>query len=450
MDNHAVPNHRSIVGQAVAWAASALVLGLVLGLPARRGVNDVSRWCTVWALLERGTYAIDDCPWVNDTMDKVYRLGPIWDADESGRLKMHYYSSKPTLLPTVIAALLFPLRKLSGVPLDGQIATGFDDGLGAEEIYFKIALILIHVAPFYFFLRRYCRLADRLATGDWAWSLSILSAAFGTQLITFSTTLNNHTVAAFAAFSAVVTTAKIWGTSTSSRGSFISAGFFSGLAACYELPALALVAILTALLIVRSPKITLAAFVPAACLPLALAAATQVAALGEFAPAYADRDSYRYAGSYWNQPTGLDAKQESKHVYLVHATIGHHGIFSLAPALVVAVIGMARGVVDVQRPLAVVTRATFVLSLVVCEFYLFFTANYGGASQAFRWLVWLFPLWLLSLPEGFDLLERSCWGRRLGVVLAFASVASVASGLGSPWSDPWAMNLLRHLGLYAL
>ena len=35
--------------------------------------NDISRWCTVWSLLERGTYAIDECPWQVDTQDKVER-----------------------------------------------------------------------------------------------------------------------------------------------------------------------------------------------------------------------------------------------------------------------------------------------------------------------------------------------------------------------------------------
>ena len=33
--------------------------------------NDISRWCTVWSLLERGTYVIDECPWQVDTQDKI-------------------------------------------------------------------------------------------------------------------------------------------------------------------------------------------------------------------------------------------------------------------------------------------------------------------------------------------------------------------------------------------
>ena len=37
------------------------------------GANDISRWCTVWSLLERGTYVIDECPWQADTQDKVFR-----------------------------------------------------------------------------------------------------------------------------------------------------------------------------------------------------------------------------------------------------------------------------------------------------------------------------------------------------------------------------------------
>ena len=81
--------------------------------------NDISRWCTVWSLLERGTYVIDECPWQIDTQDKIQ--WPPKDAGEAdgraGGVK-HFYSSKPALISTVIAGMLYPARRLSGVPLD--------------------------------------------------------------------------------------------------------------------------------------------------------------------------------------------------------------------------------------------------------------------------------------------------------------------------------------------
>ena len=79
------------------------------------GANDISRWCTVWSLLERGTYAIDECPWQIETQDKVLREPKRASGTSPGK---HFYSSKPALLPTLIAGLLYPARIATGVPLD--------------------------------------------------------------------------------------------------------------------------------------------------------------------------------------------------------------------------------------------------------------------------------------------------------------------------------------------
>ncbi len=61
----------------VITSATALALGIALRAPVKYGANDISRWCTVWSLLERGTYVIDDCPWQGDTQDKVKRADPF-------------------------------------------------------------------------------------------------------------------------------------------------------------------------------------------------------------------------------------------------------------------------------------------------------------------------------------------------------------------------------------
>ena len=67
------PEPRRFVAMLVITAAVALALGVMLRQPTMMGANDISRWCTVWSLLERGTYVIDECPWQVETQDKVYR-----------------------------------------------------------------------------------------------------------------------------------------------------------------------------------------------------------------------------------------------------------------------------------------------------------------------------------------------------------------------------------------
>src|SRR5438105_6053098 len=97
------PEPRRFVALVVITAASAIALGHTLRQPAFMTANDISRWCTVWSLLERGTYIIDECPWQTDTQDKVFSTSKRTGGKEGPR---HYYSSKPALLSTLIAGLL--------------------------------------------------------------------------------------------------------------------------------------------------------------------------------------------------------------------------------------------------------------------------------------------------------------------------------------------------------
>src|SRR5260370_32633473 len=103
---------RQYIAVIVIGVATAQALGLTLKMPTQLEANDISRWCTVWSLLERGTYAIDECPWQNRTQDKVQKT-----VSENGTQVTHYYSSKPPLLPTLIAGVLYPFRVATGGPL---------------------------------------------------------------------------------------------------------------------------------------------------------------------------------------------------------------------------------------------------------------------------------------------------------------------------------------------
>ncbi|HVC97185.1 MAG TPA: hypothetical protein VND64_26130, partial [Pirellulales bacterium] len=79
--------------------------------------NDRSRWCTVRALVEHGTYAIDDIVgqpnW--DTIDMVKHddLGREAPGADEGRL----YSSKPPLLATLMAGEYWLINQWTGATL---------------------------------------------------------------------------------------------------------------------------------------------------------------------------------------------------------------------------------------------------------------------------------------------------------------------------------------------
>ena len=67
------PDTRRFAALVIIVAATSIALGHALRQPTQMGANDISRWCTVWSLLERGSYVIDECPWQIETQDKVFR-----------------------------------------------------------------------------------------------------------------------------------------------------------------------------------------------------------------------------------------------------------------------------------------------------------------------------------------------------------------------------------------
>jgi uncharacterized membrane protein len=551
------PGPRRFVALIVITAAVALALGVMLRQPSMMAANDISRWCTVWSLLERGSYVIDDCPWLVDTQDKVYRVSKRETANSEPA--KHYYSSKPALLSTLIAGVLYPARRLTGVPLDRvviqeheerwvQKADDSDPGKvkgvlekpkdpvkwSAHVFYFKAVLLLLNILPFWFFLILYSRLLDRYAGNDWAWFFCLVAAAFGTYLLPFTQTLNNHTVAAFSAFFALYQFLRIWDEGRLSGWRFAGVGFFAAFTQINELPALSFLALIAGLLLFRYPRQTLLCLVPAALVPIAASLAAQYAALGEIKLVYTEfgTESYLWEGSLWKTPLELDALNlpwfdsreaarrgiagESHGLFLFHMTLGHHGFWSLTPIFLFSLAGLGRLLRGGRRPLTVATCLTVLASAALAGYYLFDPAawasggrlrpylwvflsipallallaflswfrllrrggepmaavawmttvltivllafytwnpmarNYGGSTQGLRWLFWLIPFWLLVLPKGVESGQHRGWVRGLSLLALVVSVGSVGYAMRNPWSHPWILDALEHLGLYGL
>ncbi len=363
------PEPRRLIAQLVIITATSLALGHCLRQPSQMGANDISRWCTVWSLLERGTYVIDDCPWQLETQDKVLREPKGTSGQSPAK---HFYSSKPALLPTLIAGILYPARWATGVPLDrvvpqerlprwtqkpdpnspngvkGVLETPTDPAKWPAYIfYFKPIILLLNILPYAIFLVLFARLLDRLALGDWTWFFCLIAAAFGTYLLPFTQTLNNHTIAAWSVFFAVYSFLRIWDEGMLNGWRFAATGFFAAFAAANDLPALALLPLLFGLLVLRHPRETLIYFVPAALIPIVAFLAAQYAVFGEVKLAYESfgSDEYLYEGSLWKTPLDLDAfndHPEPYAVYFFHMTLGHHGILSLTPIFLFSAWGAAR------------------------------------------------------------------------------------------------------------
>jgi len=340
----------------------------------------------------------------------------------------------------------------------------------AHVYYFKAVLLLLNILPFGFFLILYSRVLDRYAGNDWAWYFSLVAAAMGTYLLPFTQTLNNHTVAAFSAFFALYHFLRIWEEGRLSGWRFAAVGFWAAFTEVNELPALSFLALISALLLSRYPRQTLLHLVPAALVPIAASVAAQYAALGELKLAYTEfgTESYLWEGSLWKTPLELDALNlpwfdpqqavrrgiagESHGLYLLHMTLGHHGFWSLTPIFFFSLGGLVRLLRRVGEPMAAVAWMTTILTIVLLAFYTWnpMARNYGGSTQGLRWLFWLIPFWLLMLPKGVETGQYRGWVRWLSLLALSVSVISAGYALRNPWSHPWILDALEHLGFYGL
>jgi glycosyltransferase involved in cell wall biosynthesis len=413
--------------------------------------NDRSRWLTIRALAERGTFAIDELVgepgW--DTIDAVAH------PDDSGRLRL--YSSKPPLLSVLCAGPYWLLKQ----------ATGWTLGDHPFEVG-RILMVLFGLVPLLAAIACTCLLIESIGTTDWGrlWSAALISC--GTMLTTFSVVLTNHVPAAACTACSGWLVHRIRCDGLRSWTAFAAAGLTAGLAAALELPALAWCAAVIVLLATVDLRRTLAAAVPAAALVAALAIGTNWLAHGTPLPAYAHRDSagpgnwYDYSltlpngrvlNSYWRNPQGVDRGEPSAVAYAWHVLGGHHGIFSLTPAWLLAIPGLLglasarrRHARPGQRELALAIAA---VSIVVIGFYLTrpqLDRNYGGMTSGFRWAFWLAPLWAAAAVPAVDRLAGSRIGRGIALVLLGLSVVSAAYPTWNPWTLPWIQQWMIHSG----
>ena len=420
-------------------ASMATMFGRILSVESQRGAtpmlsaNDRSRWLTIRALGDHGTYALDDVlqrrtDWW--TIDMVRHLGP--DGRE------HFYSSKPPLLPTLLAGQYWLIRSVTGVTL-------------ADDPFYVIRLMLIatNLLPMLLYFLVFVWLVESLGTSDWGRIFVITCATWGTFLTTFAVTLNNHSPAAISGLLAVAVMLGIWRGAVSSFGWYALAGSCAAFAAANELPALSLFALLAVAAWWTDWRKTLLGFVPPALIVGAAFAGTTVIAHNSWKPPYAHRSDgpviatlsasladvltagppnaqllrelsqaglpvketatlretltpqrwelqteagiryalvatptgvelrswdnwYEYAGSYWSsgEKKGVDVGEESRAVYAFHLLLGHHGIFSLTPIWLFSVLGLAYWLRSNDRSLQAIAILTLLISVVCIAFYL--------------------------------------------------------------------------------
>ena len=408
--------------------------------------NDRSRWCTVRALVE-DDMRIPGAPYA---IDKVV-ADPRWDTIDKVKHDGHFYSSKPPWFATVMAGQYWVIHRLCGVSL-------------ADEPYAIVRgmLISINVIPLAIYFVLLSRLVERYGRTDWGRLFVMTAAVFGTFLTTFAVVINNHLPGAVCALVALYAGLRIWCDGQRQLRYFVLAGLFSALTAACELPALALPALLGAAFLWKAPRQTLAGILPPVVLVAAGVFGSNWIAFHDLKPPYMHRSPgdnwYDYTferggktyASYWKSPMGIDRGEPSPVVYALHATVGHHGIFSLTPVWALSVLGTLLWLLARREDprLRQVALAVLVLSAVCLVFYLtrpLGDRNYGGMTSGLRWMFWFAPLWLLVMLPGADLIAERKWTRLIALVLLSLSVLSATYPTWNPWTNPWLYDFMNYV-----
>jgi hypothetical protein len=424
--------------------------------------NDRSRWCAVRALVDHGTWVIGHRT-VNS--DKTYRDDGIvfeegWQTVD--RVKKpetnDYYSSKPPLLTFLAASEYWLLKHALGWTITAH-----------TNHVVKTILIIFNVVPLLLYLWMLRNLIERTGTTDWGRLFVFAAGCFGTFVTTFGDTLNNHLPAAVCTLATLYPILMVDNPPQLVLGRFplpvvpacwrlALSGLCTGLMWSLELPALSLATLLAVMLFLRDWKRTLIWFLPAAVLPAILEMLLNYWATGEVITyAKFGTEWYEYDGSHWLKPRageikhGIDwARQhESLGVYILNMVFGHHGLFALTPLWLLSFAGMMRGTwkqFQKNNTESFFACPTLLVSLVVIAFYLLTSNNYGGHTSGLRWLIWLTPLWLLSMMPVTDRLSGSKWGRWLGYAFLAISVFSANFAVSNPWRHPWLFRLMESWG----
>lgn len=388
---------------------SCLLVLWNLQTTSRSNANTGSRYATVEALVDYGTFEIDDTEYAF-TIDKV-------------KIGERHVSSKPPLLPTFAAGVYWVYQGLTGKTIRE------DEG----DVLFVVGVCtgwLSHLVMLLYFWR----LVRLLLKRELAQIVSLMAVAFATLGTAYATALNNHSVAGAFAIVAFYYALRAGKDPRDRRLYWVMSGLCAGFLPTMDLPAGAVSLALFVYVAMKDRRRALTLFLPVACLPVAAHFYLTYLATGSVLPTYLRRDLYQAATSYWaGRRSGIDGLREPKHIYAFHLLFGHHGLFSMTPLFVYSAIALAQCLRRRQDELF--REALVVVSCVVpmLLFYVFKTRNYGGWCVGMRWLVVVMPLLAAFFGVWLDRvrLTRLTW---LPVLAAFSvSTYHVQDGLSNPY-----------------
>ncbi len=359
--------------------------------------NEASRFATIQAVAEQGTFAIEGTNF--RTVDKL-----LFDG--------HLYSDKPPFQSWIIGMLCRPLLRLCGLDFvnDYHLLVYLIDLLAGGGV---------NVLLFWWLFNAFRRLRRGSLEAKF---LLALGCCAGTWLLSYSVVLNNHTPAALCLLGVFVALWKFARRPDWRAASLAGAG--CGLLGALDIPGGVFFSL---------------AMVPAVwqCAPEGRRMKFAAAAAGIVAAAAAgllllnwtaySRILPLYISDHGSFSPGVDGK--SAWAYAAECLFTYRGIFSYQPFLLLAPCGVWLA----RKKLAPFEWWLLGGSLVFAGFYIGLTNEFGGAAYGFRYLIPLIPLWFFYAGRFVLSVRRRRWLGALAAAMIIWGVVTALAGAYFPF-----------------
>ena len=371
--------------------------------------NDASRMATVQSVVESGSFVIEQTEFA-DTGDKVFING-------------HFYSDKPPMPSVLGAVVYYPLYHL-GLGFHGHVRL---DYFLVTLLTVSLFWILGTLAFFYSLQFTGMDPEQRL--------LAALALGLGSIFFSWSTTFNNHELAA--GFLAIgfyfLLRARF---ETHVRRHLAIAGFFVALAGTADVPtAVFYVALLLPITCHPQLRRNMVFYFAPLLLTVAPYLAINYSIHHSIVPVQIVRSYFEYPGSPWIGSDQLSGMRPNSLgficSYALLTLVGPKGFLLYNPFIFVGIWGMVRAIRR-NGPFAYEGVAVAVGTLILMFYYWVTSDNSAGWSYSIRWFVPLLPLLFFFLHPYFEILDK----RRETVFQALLCVSVVIAAVGAlnPWS----------------
>jgi hypothetical protein len=408
------------------WATLLVAVLILLATRTQiQGDNDYARVATIQALVEQGTWAIDDFHHKR-TVDKLYVSG-------------HFYAAKPPVLSMIGAIIYAPIHNFNLVPL--SLTEG-----GDNFSYYIITLLTVGLAQLLLFVF-FIKIMQLLKVPEnWGIVLGLVLAS-GSMLFTFAGTFNNHTVAASLILIGIYFLFKNEIARPESRNIFW-AGLALGLAAAIDvIPGGIFFWLVLFYLIFKNKKayvfyllgglpfVFFHYFITYQLIGTVLQQAEDVLFrifTINFGIEGAVIPWLDYQGSHWANPLGIDSLREPKLLYAFNNIVGSHGFFLYSPLLIFSLFGLAQ-VRKISPKLWSLAKVVVLAAVLTLLAVIFGTNNYGGTNYGPRYSLALIPVFWIFLGLVIPKIESSIKWRRWFILALVLNIVVASLGLFGPW-----------------